>query len=190
MSGCGKVSVQDVLDFWFEESGTKAWFKKDADFDARIVKQFETTVRAHKKDLESREESAWELTASGTLALILCFDQFPRNMYRGSPRAFLFDGLARRVAVRALEKHYDREIADARRSFFYMPFMHSEKLADQMLCVELTSQRLENQITAHHARQHCEVIRRFGRFPHRNQILGRPNTKEEEDFMKEGGFAP
>ncbi len=189
-SAKGRVHIQDVLDFWFSETGAKAWFKKDAGFDARIKKLFESTVLLLKEDLDRNGVSDWETTAPGSLALILSLDQFPRNMYRESPRAFLFDGLALSAALRALEKGRDRETPDGRRSFFYMPFMHSEEIKHQDLCVELTSLRLESQQTAHHARQHRDVIRRFGRFPHRNQILGRPNTDEEEEFIKEGKFAP
>jgi len=182
--------VGDVLGFWFEQAGPQKWFKKDPAFDARVKTLFEETVRALKTELDQGGVAKWEGDASGSLALILCFDQFPRNMYRESPRAFLFDGLARGAARRALKKGYDLQTLAARRAFFYMPFMHSEEIADQDLCVDLTCHRLEGDNTAHHARQHRDVIRRFGRFPHRNTILGRPPTDEEEVFIQKGGFAP
>ncbi len=184
------VRVQDILDFWFGEAGAKAWFKKDANFDARIKTQFEATVRRLKEDLDRDGASVWEDSAPGALALILCLDQFPRNMHRDSPRAFFYDGAARCAAKRALGRGYDRETLEERRAFFYMPFMHSEEIADQDLCVELACERLEGGQTAHHARRHRDVIRRFGRFPHRNKILGRPNTDEEEAFIGQGKFAP
>ena len=111
-------------------------------------------------------------------------------MYRDRPASFDWDPLALDVAKRAIDNGYDMQMPEPARPFFYMPLMHSEELSDQRHCVELTEARLQETGTAKHARKHRELIERFGRFPHRNEILGRHCTPEEEDYLAGGGYAP
>ena len=181
--------AQDVLDFWFDEAGEKAWFKLDPVFDEKVRARFEVLAQEKAQEVE-RGESPWEKRAFSALALILLLDQFPRNMYRDQAASFAWDGLALVVAKRAIDKGFDLQMPEPARSFFYMPFMHSEALADQKRCIELCDTRLEGSGTAKHARKHADVIERFGRFPHRNELLGRICTPEEETFLASGGYAP
>ncbi len=183
-------TAQDVLAFWFEETKPEAWFKKEDSFDARVRARFESLAQARAEEVRRQGASPWQEGADTALALLLLLDQFPRNMYRGTARAFAWDDLALRVAGTALEKGYDLLTPQDRRAFFYMPFMHSEDLSDQERCVALTTTRLDDQRTARHARAHREVIRRFGRFPHRNDILGRASTPAEIAYLAEGGYVP
>ena len=121
-------------------------------------------------------------TADGALALVIVLDQFPLNMYRGEARAFATEALARQVADRALARGYDQELAAVEKAFLYMPFMHSENLMDQDRCVSLyEAAGLEDNLRF--ARHHREIVRRFGRFPHRNRSLGRSSTAEEEAYL-------
>ena len=130
----------------------------------------------------------WEATPEGALALIIVLDQFPRNMFRNDPRAFATDPQALAVAERAIAAGFDRKVDRALQSFFYMPLMHSEELADQQKCVDLF-RGFGNDNNLKFAQIHEDIIRRFGRFPHRNSVLGRISTAEEENFLKDGGFA-
>ena len=131
---------------------------------------------------------AWDDSAEGALALLIVLDQFPRNMFRGSARAFAADPLAREVATRAIARGFDQQVAVAERSFFYLPFEHSEVLADQERCIALN--RASHDADAlKWAEIHADIIRRFGRFPHRNAVLGRATTAEEQAFLDGGGFA-
>jgi uncharacterized protein (DUF924 family) len=133
----------------------------------------------------------WLETADGGLALLVLFDQFTRNVWRGSNKAFAFDALARTIARAMIDRGLDRDVPDDRRSFVYMPFMHSEDLADQDLAIELFSTRMpEGNNNLHHARQHRDVIEKFGRFPYRNAALGRESTPEEIAYLEGGGYAP
>ena len=173
---------QDVLAFW-RAAGPDKWFTKDAAFDAEIRTRFLATYEA-----AAAGALAWDDTPEGTLALLIVLDQFPRNMFRGSARAFATDPLARAVAVRAIERGFDRQIAVAERGFFYLPFEHSETLADQERGVALN--RASGDADAlKWAELHADIIRRFGRFPHRNAVLGRATTPEEQAFLDGGGFA-
>lgn len=185
-----QATTSEILDFWFVESGPDKWFKKDAIFDQAIKQRFEATAQARADELQHRGWSAWETNPKGALALLLLLDQFPRNMYRDEAGCFAWDDLALAVAKRAIKNGYDMDILIERRSFFYMPFMHSEDLADQDRCCELTSTRLKQGSTAKFARLHRDVIERFGRFPYRNEILGRESTLAETAFLQGGGFAP
>ena len=173
---------QDVLDFWLAPATRERWFDKDPDFDAEIRQRFEA---AHGDALAGRLDG-WQETADGALALAVLLDQFPRNMYRGTPRAFAADPKAREVAGAAIARGYDLAMADqAHRMFFYLPLEHSEDAADQERCVELVRERCPDTEFLQYAVAHKEVIDRFGRFPHRNAILGRPNTPEEEEYLKD-----
>jgi len=173
----------EIVNFW-REAGPKLWFKRDETFDGEIRARFET---AHL--MASRGEYAdWDETAEGALALILLLDQFPRNIYRGSAHAFATDGLARAAARQALHAMQDETVDSPLRVFFYLPFEHSEDLADQDLAVALISAVGAEDYTRF-ARLHRDIIKRFGRFPHRNAALGRVSTAEEIAFLAEGGFA-
>ncbi len=180
---------QDVLSFWFKEAGPKAWFTKSDAFDAGVRERFE--ILAIKLAAETAKlPHNWEDRPESSLALIIALDQFPRNMYRDTPAAFAWDELALESAKRMIEKGWDLKTPQERRSFIYMPFMHSESLTDQDRCVELVNSRLNDESTLHHAKAHRDVIKRFRRFPHRNIILGRPSSPEETEYLKNGGYAP
>jgi len=179
----GGVTPAEILAFW-REAGRERWYKRDDAFDA--------AVRARFLDLWQRaaagELSSWEATDDGALALVIVLDQFPRNMFRGDVRTWSSDPLAREVADRAIARGVDRRIEAALLEFIYMPFMHSELLADQLRCVELFRET-GNTDNLGYAEDHAGIIRRFGRFPHRNRILGRTTTPEEQAFLDSGGFS-
>jgi uncharacterized protein (DUF924 family) len=174
---------QDVLAFW-RAAGPPKWFGKDAAFDREIAACFLAT---HEAGAAGRL-SDWEATPAGALALLILLDQFPRNMFRGSARAFATDPLARAVAERAIAQGFDAHAASAERMFFYLPFEHSENLADQERSLAL-SRRAGGGKADRYAEIHADIIRRFGRFPHRNAVLGRATTPEEQAFLDTGGFA-
>ena len=181
-AGTTAVAPQDVLAFW-RAAGPDKWFTKDAAFDEAIRARFLATCEA-----AAAGTLAWEDTAEGALALLIVLDQFPRNMFRGSARAFAADPLAREIATRAIARGFDLEVAVAERGFFYLPFEHSETLADQERGVALN--RASGDADAlKWAELHADIIRRFGRFPHRNAVLGRATTPEEQAFLDSGGFA-
>jgi uncharacterized protein (DUF924 family) len=167
----------EIVAFW-REAGPDKWFAQDASFDAAIRSRFLAACEA----AANGALSAWEAGAQGALALLLLLDQFPRNMFRGSARAFAADALARAVADRALARGFDRATEPALRPFFYLPFMHSEMPADQDRCVRLYEVLGDAELLGH-AREHRDVVRRFGRFPHRNRALGRATTPAEQAFL-------
>jgi uncharacterized protein (DUF924 family) len=173
----------DVLAFW-KQAGPDKWYKKDDAFDQAIRDNFLATYEAA---AEGRL-SAWQSSADSALALVIVLDQFPRNMFRDSPRAWATDPLARDVADSAIDRGFDQAIDKDLRAFFYLPFMHSEDIDDQDYCVELC-RALGNEDNHKYAEIHADVIRRFGRFPHRNDVLGRETTPEEQAFLDSGGFA-
>lgn len=180
----------DVLEFWFSEQARPFWFEKNAAFDAAIRVRFEDTLRA----AAAGELDHWAQTAPGALALVIVLDQFPRNLYRASARAFAADERARVLANQAIIRGFDRETALYRRGFFYMPFEHSESLADQERSIALFQAWAEAHDGAARSRalemmpyvhRHAEIIRRLGRFPHRNEALGRESTEAEIAFLRE-----
>jgi uncharacterized protein (DUF924 family) len=176
------AAPETVLAFW-RAAGPDKWFEQDDAFDAEIGTRFLATYRA-----AAAGRLAWDDTPEGALALVIVLDQFPRNMFRASARAFAADPLAREVAARAIERGFDQRIALAERGFFYLPFEHSEALADQERCIALN--RASGDADAlKWAEHHADIIRRFGRFPHRNAVLGRATTPEERAFLDGGGFA-
>jgi uncharacterized protein (DUF924 family) len=177
------VPAAEVVAFW-RDAGPEKWFAKDEALDLTIRQRFLATHEAAARG----ELASFEDTAEGALALVILLDQFPRNMFRGSPHAFVTDPLAREVAARALTRGFDRTVEEALRQFFYIPFMHSETLADQDRCVQLF-QALGKAGLLQYATTHREVIAQFGRFPHRNRILGRDTTPNEQKFLDGGGFA-
>jgi len=173
---------QAVLAFW-RKAGPKRWFAKSAAFDRQIRAQFLPTYRA----AAARALSHWEREPTRTLALAIVLDQFPRNMFRRSARAFAADPLARQVARRAIAKGFDRRVPPGERRFLYLPFEHSESLADQQRCIALFRATGDAE-SLKWAQLHADIIRRFGRFPHRNAALGRATTARERAFLDGGGF--
>jgi len=170
-----------VLAFW-REAGPDRWFTKDDAFDADVRARFLATYEA----AALGRLDHWDATAEGALALVIVMDQFPRNMFRGSARTFAADPRARAVANVALKRGYDQDVPEAERGFLFLPFMHSEDLADQERCVALY--RAAGDANLKFAEEHRDIIRRFGRFPHRNDMLGRATTAEEQAFLDGGGF--
>lgn len=179
-----------ILDFWFKDAGPSYWFKSSDAFDARIRREFEPTAIDLAAALSRSAPHPWETTPDGSLALIIALDQFSRNMYRGTRAAFAWDGLALGAAKRMTKRNLDLKIEQSRRAFIYMPYMHSENANDQARCVALCDQRLDGHSTLHHAKEHQKLITRFGRFPHRNEILGRKSTPQELQFLANKGYAP
>jgi uncharacterized protein (DUF924 family) len=177
------ATPEDVLAFW-RTAGPDKWFNKDDAFDRSVRDGFLATYEA----AVSGQLRHWESAPESALALVIVLDQFPRNMYRGDAQTFAADPLAREVAGRALAAGYDRRVPRDLQSFFYLPLMHSEDLADQERCVALY-RTLGDENGLKYALIHEEIIRRFGRFPHRNRVLGRETTAEEQAFLDSGGFA-
>ena len=178
------VTPADILAFW-RDAGPKRWYTPDEAFDAEVRRRFlGLWQRAAAGDL-----SSWEASDDGALALVIVLDQFPRNMFRGDIRTYASDARAREVAHRAIERGADARIDPALREFLYLPLMHSEHLADQLRCIEL-SRAAGHTESLKWAEHHANIIRRFGRFPHRNRLLGRATTPEEQVFLDEGGFSP
>jgi uncharacterized protein (DUF924 family) len=178
-----KIATPDaVLTFW-REAGSDKWFGKDDAFDTEIRSRFLPTYEA----AAASQLTAWEETPDGALALVIVLDQFPRNMFRGERRAFAADPLARQVADRAIARGFDLLFPPAERSFFYLPLEHSESLADQERCIALYRAMGDADLLKW-AELHHDIIRRFGRFPHRNVILGRDTTPAEKAFLDGGGF--
>jgi uncharacterized protein (DUF924 family) len=174
---------EDVTAFW-RAAGPPKWFRPDATFDQEIEARF---LASHETAAAGRLRD-WEATPEGALALLLLLDQFPRNMFRGSARAFATDPLARGVAERAIAHGFDTRVPDNERVFFHLPFEHSENLADQERSLALARQSGDSEVVKY-AEIHADIIRRFGRFPHRNAALGRPTTPAEQAFLDAGGFA-
>lgn len=178
----GESSPAEIVMFW-RDAGPERWFEKDDELDDEIRRRF---LGAHEAAAAGKLGD-WELNAQGALALLILLDQFARNMFRGDARAFATDLLAREVASRAILNGFDVAIPDMR-TFFYLPFMHSEALADQER--SLAFYRVHGEAKSlKYAELHADIIRRFGRFPHRNAALGRAATAEEQAFLEGGGFA-
>ena len=179
--------IDAVIAFW-REAGPDAWFTKSDEFDAAMRTKF----GALQEKASAGERDHWAKSAKGALALLLLLDQFSRNLFRGDARAFAQDAHARAIADAALDSGYDAEIAETLdprlRSFFYLPFMHSEDVADQDRCVALY-EAMGDEESLKYAHIHRDIIVRFGRFPHRNPALGRDTTAEEQAFLDAGGFS-
>lgn len=176
-----KRSSEDILTFWFEQTRPQQWFQVNPDFDAAIKDLFEEMTALAAKGLCDD----WKKDADGCLALCLLLDQFPRNMYRGTPQAFMHDQKALLIAKHAVAKGLDQVLQPIKRRFLYLPYEHSENINDQRRCVELFEKmRAEDPLGYDYAVRHLKEIERFNRFPARNAILGRPSTPEEEEFLK------
>jgi uncharacterized protein (DUF924 family) len=178
-----KSSPDTVLAFW-REAGPAKWFHKANAYDDEIRARF---LELHEM-AAAGELATWEAAAASALALVIVLDQFPRNMFRGSARAFAADALARAVADRAVARGFDQQVPADERMFFYLPFEHSEDIPDQQRSVALFSATGDAD-SLKWAEKHADIIRRFGRFPHRNAVLGRTTTAEEQAFLDAGGFA-
>jgi uncharacterized protein (DUF924 family) len=186
-----------LLDFWFgppddpeREQHRPIWFHSTPEFDAALREAFLADYEA----AAAGRLADWEASAEGALALLLLLDQVPRNIFRATPQAYATDAPARAVADRALDRGFDRTVPPAWRLFFYMPFHHSEDLADQRRSVVLSARLPQRNpdrrgSLRRYGRPYVEVIERFGRFPHRNAILGRHSTAEEIEFLQEAAWA-
>ena len=191
------VTYKQVLNFWFsgvplgKEQLTR-WWGKDSGVDQFIRQQYAGLV----DDINQALYKEWSQTSRPCLAAIICLDQFPRNMYRGQPQAFAYDHQARELVEKGLALNYDQKLADLEKNFFIMPLMHHEAIDSQQRCVQLCQkyagqadpefrQYLHGSIRF--AEQHRDIIARFGRFPHRNNILGRESTPEELKFLQQPG---
>lgn len=171
-----------VVEFW-RDAGKARWFAKDPAFDRQFC---ETFLELHEAAARG-ELTDWPATAEGALASLILLDQFPRNAFRGTPRMYATDALARKVADAAVHVGHDLAIEPELRLFMYLPFGHSENLADQERGVHLCRDLGERDIA--NAQRHRDIVRRFGRFPHRNAILGRAPRAEELRYLAEGGYA-
>lgn len=175
-----------VLNFWFVESKPYQWFRRDNAFDTAIKTRFGAL---HEAASEGRLE-VWRAHPVHSLSLIILLDQFSRNLYRDTPRAFAQDDHALDVAREAIRCRFDQRVNEQRRAFFYVPFMHAEALPVQDECVDLFKARLPATTNVPFAIEHRDIVKRFGRFPHRNKVFERKSTPEEIAFLKAGGFNP
>lgn len=180
------ATPDEVIAFW-REAGPERWFAHDETLDEACRERFLPTYEAAARG----DLNEWELTPTGALAVILLLDQFSRNLFRGTRKAYATDPAALLAAERAIEKGYDREIPDGPipaelRRFFYAPFMHAEELSQQERSVTLT-EGLGDPDALKWARHHRDIVARFGRFPHRNAMLGRESTPEEAASLAEEG---
>ncbi len=174
--------VEEVLAFWFEELAREAWFRKSDVTDELIRSRF---LKLHEQIAALPAEAAWT-SPRRALATIIVLDQFPRNMFRGTARSFATDRKAVEVARGAVARGFDESFDKDGRAFLYLPFEHSEELADQERAVELFTPLGDPEYT-HYAVAHRDIIARYGRFPHRNAVLGRTSTAEEEEFLRQPG---
>jgi uncharacterized protein (DUF924 family) len=174
-------AASEIVVFW-REAGPAMWFAKDAEFDRIFRDRF---LALHEKAARG-ELAEWEKTPEGALALLILLDQFPRNAFRDTQRMYATDAMARDVAARVVEAGLDEQVSPDLRLFMYLPFGHSESLVDQQRSVQLARGRGGRNLTQ--AIHHHDIILRFGRFPHRNAILGRQMTGEEQEYLDEGGY--
>lgn len=176
------VTPREIVDFWFLEEVAKDHFNKNPELDKKIRdKYLSTYIKASKGELED-----WMNKPEGYLALVIVLDQFPRNMFRESPKAFESDEYALFIAKNAIEKGLDKKLTAPQRTFLYMPFMHSENLMVQKESVKIFKD-LGREINYKYAVKHLEVIEKYGRFPHRNEVLGRESTPEELEYLSKPG---
>lgn len=180
------ATPEEILAFWLDEVGEQGWYVQDDALDQTIRDKFESTWERAKEGAFSM----WMTYPSGVLAYLILTDQFPRNMFRGSPKAFSSDKIAVSVAKIALAKEWDQKIDEPARQFFFLPLMHSECISDQERCVRLLLTRMPEHGASNllHAKAHRDVIRKFGRFPFRNEALSRKHTEPERKFLDSGGY--
>jgi uncharacterized protein (DUF924 family) len=180
------VTPRSIIRFWIDEVGPSGWYGGGPELDAAIRRRFGLAWRMAR----AGAFEDWQAAPSGTLALLILTDQFPRNIHRGRADAFATDPRARRIARRALQRGEDLQLPEPVREFVYLPFMHSERLADQDLSCRLYARRVPNLRRAKmpHALAHRSIVARFGRFPYRNDALGRSATPEEAAWLREVGY--
>lgn len=175
-----------ILNFWFEETKPYQWFRRDHAFDKEVKERFGALHNASSK----RRLDSWRAHSRFSLSLIILLDQFSRNIYRDDPRAFAHDTMALSVAREAIHRRFDQLYAPKERAFFYMPFMHTEAIDVQEECVALFKARLPGTMNIPFAIQHRDIVKKFGRFPHRNKLFDRTSTPAEITFLRAGGFNP
>lgn len=180
------ITPEDVLSFWLDEVGPKGWYEASDALDKKIKDRFEEAWEGARDG----KYSLWLTYPSGALAYVILTDQFSRNMFRGTGKAFATDAIALAVAKSAIHKGWDMKIDEPARQFFYMPLMHSESLCDQERCIRLMCERMPESGANNllHARAHREVIRQFGRFPYRNSALHREDRECEKVYVEQGGY--
>jgi uncharacterized protein (DUF924 family) len=189
VEGSTMVRPTEVIRFWIDEVGPTGWYKSDPEFDDTIREKFQETWKmAAAASCDGKGLDEWMMSPETTLALLIVLDQFSRNMFRGDRRSFATDAKARAVAKKAIDRGWDMRIPCPERQFFYMPLMHSECLSDQDRAVRLMKTRMDGDMNLLHARAHREVIRRFGRFPYRNDALSRIDTPSEREFLADGSY--
>lgn len=183
---------RSVIDFWFSAHARALWFEKDKGFDEEIRTRFGSAVHA----AQMGEFDSWAVTPMGSLALLILLDQMSRNIFRGSPKAFLGDARALGIADAAIARDFDKALPFSQRRFFYLPFEHAEDMANQDRSIDLFArlyeetggeERKEAEEQLDYAHRHRDIIKRFGRYPHRNEALGRPSTEDEIAFLKQPG---
>ncbi|MWB77093.1 DUF924 family protein [Pseudooceanicola sp. 216_PA32_1] len=178
------TGAEEVLSFWLDKVGPEGWYQPPEGLDDEIRDRFEPVwVAACQGSF-----GLWLTFPSGALAYIILMDQFPRNMFRGQGKAFSSDKHARAAAKVAIGRNWDMKIDEPARQFFYLPLMHSENLTDQERCVRLMKERMPIGGNLLHAKAHREVIRKFGRFPYRNEALNRSITTPEREYLEAGGY--
>ena len=173
----------EILEFW-ESIGPKGWYEVSEELDETIREKFLSLWQ----EAKAGKYKNWTLDAHQALALIILLDQFPRNMFRGSGQSFATDEAALCVAKRAIDRDLDKQIEGPMKQFFYLPMMHSESVVDQDAAVRAFVTRMPGTDNLRHAKAHREVIREFGRFPYRNDALGRKSTGDEVNYLKAGGY--
>ena len=176
------MQPNSIVKFW-ENAGPEAWFEKNHEFDAEVNLRFHDLPDC----AMAGQLDHWTRGAEGSLALILILDQFPRNLHRNSAKAYLYDERAREIAKKAIAANQDQAYELPMRPFFYLPFMHSENLGDQEFCISLY-EKANDPRGLEYAELHADIIRKFGRFPHRNEILNRISSTQELEFLQSGGF--
>jgi uncharacterized protein (DUF924 family) len=175
-------AIDDIVRFWFEELTPKDWYRKDQALDTEIERRFGAIYA----ELKSGVPANWLTTPKGWLAAIIVLDQFPRNLFREDRRAFATDAEALALSKRAIAAGIDMKLMPEERAFLYMPFQHSEDAADQARSIELfTALGIPSNLDF--AQRHKAIIDRFGRFPHRNGVLGRASTEDESEFLRQPG---
>jgi len=172
------IEPEEIIQFWYSEPMNKHWFKSTPQIDTLISEKYEALWRKARKG----RLGVWKDSAEACLALIILFDQFPLNMFRGKPESFATEARSIQLTLHAIEQAYGKEIPQSQLSFMYMPLMHSESMQHQNLSVEIFKQAGLND-NVRFAKHHRNIIEQFGRFPHRNAILGRESTQAEIDYL-------
>jgi uncharacterized protein (DUF924 family) len=178
------TTPNEIVDFWIEEVGPEGWYSVDPAIDKKIIERF----GADREAAKAGRLDHWQDTALGSLALLILLDQFSRNMFRGNAESFAADDKAIAIARVAIVRDQDLEIPPPSQQFFYLPFMHSEDLAVMDYGIEMLGTRTSMDNTLFHMKAHRRVIERYGRFPHRNEALGRTSTSDEKQYIETGGY--